>query len=115
MREFLRRGGRDQAGLDDLARRVAERRREFAQKHNLEGTLQEVKELLDRALLAERKQLARDVEMDDADRTLAAFLRIPRPLYDIVFGREWFRDPAHVGPVSHDIFAGLTEHEDRAE
>ena len=27
MREFLRRGGRDQRGLDDLARRVAERRR----------------------------------------------------------------------------------------
>lgn len=44
-----------------------------------------------------------------ADRTLAAFLRIPRPLYDLVFGREWFRDPAHpVGaPVSTDIFAGL--------
>ena len=38
-----------------------------------------------------------------------------RDRYDIVFGREWFRDPAHVGPVSHDIFAGLTEHEDRAE
>ena len=29
-----------------------------------------------------------------ADRTLAAFLRIPRPLYDLVFGREWFVDPA---------------------
>ena len=28
------------------------------------------------------------------DRTLAAFLRIPRPVYDLVFGREWFRDPA---------------------
>ena len=27
-----------------------------------------------------------------ADRTLAAFLRIPRPLYDLVFGREWFVD-----------------------
>jgi uncharacterized protein with von Willebrand factor type A (vWA) domain len=68
MREFLRRGGRDQAGLDDLARRVAERRRELLQRHNLDGTLQEVRELLDRALLEERKQLARDVEMDDADR-----------------------------------------------
>jgi len=45
-----------------------------------------------------------------ADRTLAAFLRIPRPLYDLVFGREWFVDPAHpVGaPVSRDIFAGLS-------
>ena len=30
-----------------------------------------------------------------ADRTLAAFLRIPRPLYDLVFGREWYVDPAH--------------------
>ena len=71
MREFLRRGGRDQAGLDDLARRVAERRRELTQKHNLDGTLREVKELLDRAVLAERKQLSRDVEMDDGDRALA--------------------------------------------
>ena len=70
MREFLRRGGRDQAGLDDLARRVAERRRELTQRHNLDGTLQEVKELLDRAVLEERKQLARDVDMDDGDRAL---------------------------------------------
>ena len=30
-----------------------------------------------------------------ADRTLAAFLRIPRPLFDLVFGREWYVDPAH--------------------
>ena len=36
MREFLRRGGRDQSGLDDLARRVAERRRELTQQHNLD-------------------------------------------------------------------------------
>jgi uncharacterized protein with von Willebrand factor type A (vWA) domain len=68
MREFLRRGGRDQSGLDDLARRVAERRRELTQRHNLDGTLQEVKELLDRAVLEERKQLARDAMMDDGDR-----------------------------------------------
>ena len=71
MREFLRRGGRQQSGLDDLARRVAERRRELAREHNLEGTLQEVKELLDRAVLAERKQLARDVDMDEGERALA--------------------------------------------
>ncbi len=68
MREFLRRGGRDQSGLDDLARRVAERRRELTQRHNLDGTLQEVRELLDKAVLEERKQLARDAMMDDTDR-----------------------------------------------
>ena len=44
-----------------------------------------------------------------ADRTLAAFLRIPRPLYDVVFGHEWFVDPAHPpgAPVARDIFASL--------
>ena len=68
MREFLRRGGRSQTGLDDLARRVAERRRDLLQRHNLDGTLEEVRELLDRAVLEERKQLARDAMMDDADR-----------------------------------------------
>ncbi|MGH3361996.1 MAG: vWA domain-containing protein [Nocardioides sp.] len=68
MQEFLRRGGRDQTGLDDLAARVAARRRELLQRHHLDGTLQEVRELLDSALLEERKQLARDVEMDDGDR-----------------------------------------------
>ncbi len=68
MREFLRRGGDDQAGLDDLARRVAERRRDLLQRHNLDGTLNEVRELLEKAVLEERKQLARDALMDDGDR-----------------------------------------------
>jgi LmbE family N-acetylglucosaminyl deacetylase len=42
------------------------------------------------------------------DRTLAAFLRIPRPVYDLVFGREWFRDPAVAPgePVRTEIFEG---------
>ena len=77
MREFLRRGpstssgGPGRRGLDDLARRVAERRRELLRRHNLDGTMQEIRELLDHALLEERKQLARDVEMDDADRAFA--------------------------------------------
>ncbi len=51
---------------------------------------------------------ASQASADDGDRTLAAFLRIPRPLYDLVFGREWFVDPAHDGPVARDVFAGLT-------
>jgi len=69
MREFLRRGGQDQQGLDDLARRVAQKRQELLQRHSLDGTLQQVRELLDKAVLEERKQLARDVEMDDMDRS----------------------------------------------
>lgn len=46
-----------------------------------------------------------------ADRTLGAFLRIPRPLYDVIFGREWFVDAAVPDPATRgdDIFAGLPE------
>ena len=36
MREFLRRGGSDQAGLDELARKVAERRQEILQRQTAE-------------------------------------------------------------------------------
>ena len=44
-----------------------------------------------------------------ADRTLAAFLRIPRPLYDLVFGREWFVDPARPkgSRIATDVFEDL--------
>lgn len=63
LREYLRR-----AGFDDLARQAMEKRRELLQRHNLGGTLREVKKLLDEAVLAERGQLARDVTMDDTDR-----------------------------------------------
>ena len=70
LRELLRRGAGDREGLDDLARRVAERRRQLLAEHDLDGTLQEIRELLDTAVLEERKQLARDVAMDDGDRAL---------------------------------------------
>jgi uncharacterized protein with von Willebrand factor type A (vWA) domain len=44
---------------------VAQRRRELLRDHRPDGTLQQVKELIDAAVLAERKQLARDLD-DDA-------------------------------------------------
>ncbi len=64
MREFLRRGGIDQKGLDDLANRVAQKRQELLRKHNLDGTMAQIRELLDRAVLSERKQLAREMGED---------------------------------------------------
>lgn len=68
MREFLRRGGRNQRGLDDLVRKVHQRRRDLLSKHRLDGTVQEVKELLDKALREERNQFLRDARMDPMDR-----------------------------------------------
>lgn len=38
---------------------------------------------------------------DGGDRTLGALLWIPRPLYDVVLGREWFVDPAVNFPAPH--------------
>jgi uncharacterized protein with von Willebrand factor type A (vWA) domain len=68
LQEFLRRGGRSREGLDDLARRVQQRRNDLLGRHRLDGTLNEVKKLLDTAVLEERKQLARDAMMDNTDR-----------------------------------------------
>ena len=65
LREYLRR-----EGYDELMARIAERRQAMLQKSNLGGTLNEVKQLLDDAVLAERGQLARDVDMDELDRTM---------------------------------------------
>jgi len=41
-----------------------------------------------------------------ADRTLAAFLKIPRPLFDLVFGREWYVDSARTpgSRISRNVF-----------
>lgn len=71
MREYLRRGDRDREGLDDLVRRVRERRAELTRRHRLDGTLEEVRALLERAVLEERKHLVRDVDMDDDARAFA--------------------------------------------
>ena len=71
MREYLRRGSRDRQGLDDLARRVRERRAELVRRHRLDGTLEEVRKLLDHAVLEERKRLANDVDLDDDAREFA--------------------------------------------
>ncbi|PTR30515.1 uncharacterized protein with von Willebrand factor type A (vWA) domain [Rhodococcus sp. OK519] len=65
LRELLRRGIGDRRGLDDLAAQANKRRRELLQRNNLGGTLDEVRELLDRAVLEERKALARALD-DDA-------------------------------------------------
>jgi uncharacterized protein with von Willebrand factor type A (vWA) domain len=65
LRELLRRGTDGQRGLDQLAQRANKRRRELMRRNNLDGTLQEVRELLEKAVLAERKELARALD-DDA-------------------------------------------------
>ncbi|VBA61166.1 vWA domain-containing protein [Mycobacterium attenuatum] len=63
--ELLRRGTKSLPGADRLAAEANQRRRELLRRNNLDGTLQEIKRLLDEAVLAERKELARALD-DDA-------------------------------------------------
>ncbi len=68
LREYLRRGAQGREGLDDLARRINARRKDLLSRYRMDGTLQQVKQLLDQAVDAERKQLLRDAMMNDDDR-----------------------------------------------
>ncbi|GAA4986956.1 VWA domain-containing protein [Pseudonocardia tropica] len=65
LQELLRRGLDGRRGLDDLTRRVWERRRDLQRDNRIDGTLQEVRELLQRALDAEREALGHE-DSDDA-------------------------------------------------
>lgn len=65
LQELLRRGTRTMPGLEELTRRVWQRRSEISRRHRLDGTLQQVRELLNEALDAERGALFPDPS-DDA-------------------------------------------------
>jgi uncharacterized protein with von Willebrand factor type A (vWA) domain len=65
LRELMRRGMRGTRGLDDLTRRVWERRSRIQRRHRLDGTMREVRRLLDQAVEAERGELFPDPS-DDA-------------------------------------------------
>ncbi|MET4428790.1 MULTISPECIES: VWA domain-containing protein [unclassified Mycolicibacterium] len=65
LQELMRRGTQNMRGADRLAAEANRKRRELLRENNLDGTLQEIKKLLDEAVLAERKELARALD-DDA-------------------------------------------------
>jgi uncharacterized protein with von Willebrand factor type A (vWA) domain len=69
MQELMRRGMENPRnrtrGLDDLTREVWQRRRDLQRDNRLDGTLQEVRELLQRALSSEREALGNE-DSDDA-------------------------------------------------
>jgi uncharacterized protein with von Willebrand factor type A (vWA) domain len=60
LRDLLRRGADGLRGLDDLRRQVARRQRQARQRGRLDGTLEQVRALLDQAVEAERRALFPD-------------------------------------------------------
>ncbi|MBW0118357.1 vWA domain-containing protein [Pseudonocardia abyssalis] len=65
LQELLRRGMENRRGLDELTREIYQRRSKLQRENRLDGTLQEVRELLRRALDAELDSLGRQ-DTDDA-------------------------------------------------
>jgi uncharacterized protein with von Willebrand factor type A (vWA) domain len=72
LRRLLQQGANGLRGLDDLRRRVRQRARAARQRGRLDGTLERVRDLLDRALAAERRALFPDP--DDSARLAEAEL-----------------------------------------
>ncbi|MGZ4524354.1 MAG: vWA domain-containing protein, partial [Mycobacteriaceae bacterium] len=66
LRELMRHGMPGQRGLDQLASRANKRRRELLKRNNLDGTLEEIRQLLENAVTEEQKELAR--ALDDEAR-----------------------------------------------
>ena len=90
LRDLLRKGADGLRGLDDLRRQVAKRQRQARQKGQLDGTLQEVRELLEKALEAERRELfpdpsdaarMRELELDTLPNDTARAVQALKP-YD---------------------------------
>ncbi|WP_433273125.1 vWA domain-containing protein [Actinosynnema sp. CS-041913] len=84
LRELLRRGLPGTRGLDDLTSRLWRKRSAIQRRHRLDGTLQEVRRLLDQALEAERTALFpdpddearfREAELDALPQGTAAAVR----------------------------------------
>lgn len=104
LRDLLRRGSDGLRGLDDLRRKVAQRQRQARQKGQLDGTLQEVRELLEQALEAERRELfpdpsdaarMREMELDTLPTDTARAVQALKP-YD------WRSDEARAAYDSID-------------
>jgi uncharacterized protein with von Willebrand factor type A (vWA) domain len=93
---LLRRGTTDIRGADRLAGLVNKRRRELLSRNNLDGTLQEIKRLLDEAVLEERKELARALD-DDArfgELQLDALSASPAKAVQELADYQWRSAPA---------------------
>ena len=72
LRRLLQQGADGLRGLDELRRRVRQQARSARRRGRLDGTLEQVRQLLDRALAAERRALFPDP--DDAARLAEAEL-----------------------------------------
>src|SRR5690242_9720099 len=74
---LLRRGRENRRGLDDLLRKVRERQRDVRDRGRLDGTLEKIRELLDKAVELERQALF-PIPEDSARLAEAELDNLPR-------------------------------------
>lgn len=100
---MLRRGMQGREGLDDLRRRLAERREQLRERGNLAGVLDQVRQALDQALAAEREALAARADTDArlAEMTLDA---VPD---DTATAVRQLDDYDWQSPAAKEIFDGI--------
>ena len=78
LRDLLRRGPRDGRGLDDLYAKARRMRRDALRRGNLDGAVTRAQQLLDQALAAEREELGRRGDDDNARFAEAMLDNLPR-------------------------------------
>jgi uncharacterized protein with von Willebrand factor type A (vWA) domain len=100
LRDLMRRGMRDQRGLDDMLRRVRDRQQEIRRRGRLDGILDQARALLDTAIGQERAELfpdpgdearMREAELDSLPPdTAQAIRRLARYDWQSAAARETF-------------------------
>ena len=105
LRHLLRRGPEGRRGLDDLLRRVRDRRREARERGRLDGTLERVRELLDTALAQERAALFPDPD----DRARAAEAELDALPADTARAVRRLADYAWTSPEARDTYERIRD------
>jgi uncharacterized protein with von Willebrand factor type A (vWA) domain len=96
LRDLMREGTQGRQGLQDLAQRIREQRRRLERSGRMDGLLEDLRDLLDRALEAERSALFPDPS-DDARFREAVLDNVPQDVGRAVrelSGYDWRSDEA---------------------
>ncbi|HWL38216.1 MAG TPA: hypothetical protein VNQ77_18660 [Frankiaceae bacterium] len=100
LRQMLRRGQQGRRGLDDLLKKLRERRREVRERGRLDGTLERIRELLDTALDQERAALF----PDPSDRARAAEAELDALPQDTARAVRDLADYAWTSPEARETY-----------
>ena len=105
LRDLLRRGTDGLRGLDDLRRQTAKRQREARKKGQLDGTLQEVRELLETALELEKAALF----PDPSDTARLAELELDTLPKDTARAVQQLKDYQWASPEAREAYESIDE------